>query len=100
MDRVGAEFHRCVDMMAPTRLGAIPLVHAAPVGCRGQTSRASSTCVNMKALLWTSEGKGDTYETIEVPADHAPRVARMARASARDRRRETDDELMEQVPRG
>ena len=35
MDRVGAEYHRCVDMMVD-RLGAIPLVMQLPVGRRGR----------------------------------------------------------------
>ena len=42
MDRVGAEFHRCVDMIVD-RLGATPLVIQLPVGRRGRLHAASST---------------------------------------------------------
>ena len=42
MDRVGAEFHRCVDMIVD-RLDATPLVVQLPVGRRGRLHAASST---------------------------------------------------------
>jgi elongation factor G len=41
LDRTGAEFHRCVDMIV-NRLGAVPLVMQLPIGTR-PTSRVSST---------------------------------------------------------
>ena len=65
MDRVGAEFHRCVDMMV-TRLGATPLVMQLPWGVEADF-KGVIDLVNMKALLWTSEGKGDTFEIVEIP---------------------------------
>ena len=42
MDRIGADFDRCVAMMR-TRLAAIAGGHPAPLGPRGPASRASST---------------------------------------------------------
>ena len=91
MDRVGAEFHRCVDMMVQ-RLGAIPLVMQLPWGVEGDF-KGVIDLVNMKALLWTSEGKGDTYETIDVPADHLE-AAREWRERLLETAAENDDELM------
>ena len=91
MDRVGAEFHRCVDMMVQ-RLGAIPLVMQLPWGVEGDF-KGVIDLVNMKGLLWTSEGKGDTYETVEVPADHLEN-AREWRERLLETAAENDDELM------
>ena len=92
MDRVGAEFHRCVDMMI-TRLAATPLVIQLPWGVEGDF-KGVIDLINMKALLWTSEGKGDTYETLEVPADHLE-VAREYRERLLETAAENDDALMQ-----
>jgi elongation factor G len=91
MDRVGAEFHRCVEMMVQ-RLGAIPVVMQLPWGVEGDF-KGVIDLVNMKALLWTSEGKGDTYETVDVPADHLE-AAREWRERLLETAAENDDELM------
>src|ERR1700709_2835008 len=92
MDRVGAEFHRCVDMMV-TRLAATPLVIQLPWGVEGDF-KGVIDLINMKALLWTSEGKGDTYETLEVPADHLE-TAREYRERLLETAAENDDSLMQ-----
>jgi len=97
MDRVGAEFHRCVDMMV-TRLGATPLVIQLPWGVEGDF-KGVIDLINMKALLWTSEGKGDTYETIDVPTDHLD-VAREYRERLLETVAENDDSLMEKYLEG
>ena len=91
MDRVGAEFHRCVEMMVQ-RLGAIPVIMQLPWGIEGDF-KGVIDLVNMKALLWTSEGKGDTYETVDVPADHLE-AAREWRERLLETAAENDDELM------
>ncbi len=92
MDRVGAEFHRCVDMMV-TRLAATPLVVQLPWGVESDF-KGVIDLIRMKGLLWLTEGKGDTYETVEIPSDHAD-----AAQDWRDRLFETlaenDDEIME-----
>jgi elongation factor G len=72
MDRVGAEFHRCVDMMTD-RLGATPLVVQLPWGVESDF-RGIIDLIRMRALLWQSDGKGDTYETVAVPDDHLEAV--------------------------
>ena len=97
MDRVGAEFHRCVDMMV-TRLAATPLVMQLPWGVEADF-KGVIDLVNMKALLWTSEGKGDTYETLEVPNDHLE-VAREYRERLLETAAENDDALMEKYLEG
>src|SRR3981189_2703931 len=68
MDRVGAEFHRCVEMITD-RLGATPLVIQLPWG--GESDfRGVIDLVRMRALLWQSEGKGDKYDVVGIPDDH------------------------------
>jgi elongation factor G len=97
MDRVGAEFHRCVDMMV-TRLAATPLVTQLPWGVEGDF-KGVIDLVRMKGLLWTSEGKGDTYETVDVPADHLE-SAREWRERLLETAAENDDALMEKYLEG
>ncbi|MDQ1650409.1 MAG: elongation factor [Frankiaceae bacterium] len=91
MDRVGAEFHRCVEMMID-RLAAVPLVIQLPWGVEGGFQGVIDL-INMKGLLWLTEGKGDTYETVEIPADHAEE-AREWRERLLETAAENDDELM------
>ncbi|MGZ3686885.1 MAG: GTP-binding protein, partial [Bdellovibrionota bacterium] len=59
MDRVGAEFHRCVDMMVD-RLNATPLVVQLPWGVESDF-KGVIDLIEMKGLLWLTEGKGDRY---------------------------------------
>src|SRR5262249_7000411 len=79
MDRVGAEFHRCVDMIRD-RLGATPLVIQLPWGVESDF-RGVIDLVKMRALLWQTEGKGDRYDVVAIPQDHAE-AAREGRGRA------------------
>jgi elongation factor G len=91
MDRVGAEFHRCVEMIV-TRLGATPAVIQLPWGVEADF-RGIIDLVRMRALIWMTEGKGDTYEIVEIPADHAD-AAREWRDKLLETVAENDDEMM------
>src|SRR5471030_1253260 len=93
MDRVGAEFHRTVDMMI-TRLNAVPLVIQLPWGVEGDF-KGVIDLVKMKGIAWTGEGKGDTYDVVEIPADHAE-AARAWHDKLIETLSEQDDELMQQ----
>jgi elongation factor G len=93
MDRVGAEFHRCVDMIV-TRLNATPLVVQLPIGSEADF-RGVIDLVGMKAMVWSAEAaKGEMYDTVAIPASHEESVREW-----RDRLLETiaenDDEMME-----
>ena len=93
MDRIGAEFHRCVDMIV-TRLNAIPLVVQLPIGSEADF-RGVIDLVGMKAMVWSAEAaKGEMYDTVAIPASHEESVREW-----RDRLLETiaenDDEMME-----
>ncbi len=92
LDRVGAEFHRCVDMIV-TRLNAIPLVLQLPIGAEADF-RGVIDLVGMHALLWHTEGKGDEYDTEDIPATHLD-VAREWRDRMLETIAESDDEMME-----
>jgi elongation factor G len=91
MDRVGAEFHRCVEMIS-SRLGATPLVVQLPWGVEADF-RGVIDLVQMKGLQWTTEGKGDKYDIVDLPADHAE-AAREWRDKLLETIAENDDEMM------
>jgi elongation factor G len=92
MDRVGAEFHRCVEMISD-RLGATPLVVQLPWGAESDF-RGIIDLVRMRALLWQTEGKGDTYDVVEIPADYAE-AAREWRDKLVETISENDEDMME-----
>jgi elongation factor G len=92
MDRVGAEFHRCVEMIT-SRLGATPLVAQLPWGVEADF-RGVIDLVRMRGLLWHTEDKGATYDDVEIPADHVE-AAREWRDKLLETVAENDDEMME-----
>jgi elongation factor G len=92
MDRVGAEFHRCVEMISD-RLGATPLVIQLPWGVESDF-RGVIDLIRMRALLWQTEGKGDKYDVVDIPADHAE-AAREWRDKLVEAISENDEEMME-----
>jgi elongation factor G len=92
MDRVGAEFHRCVDMIRD-RLGAMPLIVQLPWGVESDF-RGVIDLVRMRALLWQTEGKGDKYDIVAIPDDHTE-AAREYRDWLLETIAENDDEMME-----
>ncbi|MFC4057708.1 elongation factor G [Planomonospora corallina] len=93
MDRVGAEFHRCVDMMV-SRLNATPAVIQLPWGVEAGF-KGVIDLVKMKGLLWSAEtAKGEMYEVVDIPAEYAE-AAREWRDKLVETVAENDDELME-----
>jgi elongation factor G len=92
MDRVGAEFHRTVDMMI-SRLNATPLVLQLPWGVESDF-KGVIDLINMNALLWQTEGKGDTFDVVSIPDDHLE-AAREWREKLLETVAENDDEVME-----
>ncbi len=92
MDRVGAEFHRCVEMIVD-RLGATPLVIQLPWGVESDF-KGVIDLVRMRALLWQSEGKGATYDVVAIPHDHLE-AAREWRDRLLETISERDEEMLE-----
>ena len=93
LDRTGAEFHRCVDMIR-TRLAAVPLVLQLPIGTEADFIGVIDL-VEMRALTWRGEtAKGEDYAIEEIPATHAD-AAREWRDRLLETIAEADDEMME-----
>jgi elongation factor G len=68
MDRIGANFDRCVDMMKD-RLGANVAVVQMPIGSESNFQGVIDL-LNMKALVWDeNSAKGEAWSIQEIPAD-------------------------------
>jgi elongation factor G len=68
MDRTGADFFRCVQMMVD-RLNATPLVLQLPIGSEADFIGVIDL-LYMRALTWRGETvKGEDYTIEEIPAD-------------------------------
>ena len=72
MDRSGANFLRCVDMIKK-RLGARPLPIQLPIGSE-DNFRGMVDLVTMKALVWEEEGRDAKPLELEITPDLADRV--------------------------
>jgi elongation factor G len=73
MDRVGANYFRCVDMMKD-RLDATVALVQLPIGAESDF-RGVVDLLHRRALLW-DDGMGETFETTEVPANMTEEVER------------------------
>jgi elongation factor G len=73
LDRVGADFHRCVAMILD-RLGAIPLVVQLPIGAESDYQGVVDL-VKMQSVVWQEETMGAEFEIGEIPADLADQAA-------------------------
>jgi elongation factor G len=92
MDRTGANFFRTVDMIRE-RLNATPLVIQLPWGVEADFVGVIDL-VQMKGLRWTSEDKGATYETADIPAELAGE-AEQWRATLLETLAEADEQVLE-----
>jgi elongation factor G len=66
MDRIGADFFRCVDMIKD-RLDAEVALIQLPIGAESGF-RGVVDLLQMKALVW-DDGMGEEYETVDIPED-------------------------------
>jgi elongation factor G len=73
MDRVGADFFRCVDMIID-RLGALPVVMQLPIGSEADFVGIVDL-VKMKAIRWKDETLGAEFVEEDIPADLADQAA-------------------------
>jgi len=72
MDRSGASFTRCVDMIKK-RLGARPLPIQIPIGSE-DNFKGMVDLVEMKALVWDSDDKDAEWQVLEVTPDLADKL--------------------------
>jgi elongation factor G len=93
LDRTGASFQRCVDMIG-SRLNAIALVLQLPIGSEGDFLGVIDL-IAMNALTWRGETqKGEDYKIEEIPADMLEE-AKAAREAMLETLSDADDSIME-----
>jgi elongation factor G len=96
MDRIGADFYRCVDMIID-RLGATPLVIQLPIGSE-EHFQGVIDLVKMKALIWGGEELGAKFDEVEIPAEYAAK-AKEYREKLVETAVEQDDKLLLKLSR-
>ena len=92
MDRTGANFQRCVDMMID-RLGTRPMIITWPIGGEAEF-KGIIDIVKMKALVWHDEQLGAKFDEIDIMPEYADKAAEL-RAALVEMAVEEDDALME-----
>jgi elongation factor G len=92
MDRMGANFYRCVDMIV-TRLGAVPLVTQLPIGSEAEFEGLIDL-VKMKEIIWKDESLGAEFEYRDI-RDDLKDQADEYRAKMVELAVEMDDAVME-----
>ena len=92
MDRTGADFFRCVDMISE-RLGATPVVMQLPLGMEADY-RGVIDLVRNRAVVWKDETLGAEFECEAIPAEYADR-AREYRTRLIEAAVEFDDAAMD-----
>jgi len=98
LDRTGADFFRCVQMMRD-RLNATPLVLQLPIGSEADFVGVVDL-IEMRALTWRGETvKGEDYTIEEIPAHLAEQAAEY-REKLLETLAEADDEVMEKYLEG
>jgi elongation factor G len=97
MDRVGANFPRCVEMMR-TKLAAKPVPIQIPWGIEA-AHRGVIDLVEMKAIDFKDEALGAKFEVAEIPAD-LREEAEAYREKLIETVAETDDVLLEKYLHG
>lgn len=97
MDRIGADFERCVSMMR-SRLGASPVVVQLPWG-KEDHLRGVIDLMAMQAIEYADESLGADYELVEIPAE-LQEAADNCREQMIEAIAETDDDLLEKYLSG
>ncbi len=92
LDRTGANFERCVEMIKD-RLGARPAVLYLPIGIEG-SFKGLVDLVENRAIIWLEESLGAKFEYQDIPADLADSAA-IARSELIEMAVEQDDDIME-----
>ena len=91
LDRTGANFFRCVDMIVD-RLGAKPLVMQLPIGAESDFVGLVDL-IEMKASIWHDESLGAKFDVVDIPADLKSKAAEY-HAKLVELAVEADDDLM------
>ncbi len=67
MDRIGADFFRCVDQIKE-RLNGNPVPIQIPIGAEDDF-KGVVDLIKMKAIIWNEEDLGMTYKELDIPED-------------------------------
>jgi len=97
LDRTGADFFRCVDMIRD-RLGAKPLPIQVPIGIESSLTGVVDL-VKMKAQVWKNEALGAEWEYKEIP-DDLKEISQKYRTELVEMAVEQDEKLMESYLNG
>ena len=97
LDRTGADFFRCVEMIKD-RLGAKPLVMQIPIGIEASLQGVVDL-VKMKAIVWKNEDLGAEWEEKEIPSD-LKEICEKYRQELSETAVEQDEKLMESYLNG
>jgi elongation factor G len=92
MDRVGADYPRCIAMIAD-RLGARPLVLQLPIGIESEFVGVLDL-VGLRAIKWREETLGAQFDVVDIPPEMV-REARSFRAKLVEAAVEQDDSALE-----
>ena len=92
MDRIGADFYRCVEMIKD-RLGSTPLVMQLPIGSESNYEGLIDL-VLMKEIIWKEENLGAEFEYRDI-RDDLKEEAEKYRSELIESAVEQDDEVME-----
>ncbi len=92
MDRIGANFFRCVDMIED-RFGVTTAVLQLPIG-EESDFRGLVDLVTMKAMIWHDDSLGAKYDILDIPAELADQAAEW-RAKLVEAVIDQDDDAME-----
>jgi elongation factor G len=98
MDRVGADYFRCLDMLKD-RLGAHAVPIQIPLG-REDQFKGVINLIEQVAYVWSdTEDLGQSFETVEIPAEFRAQAAEY-REKMIEGLAEVDDHLMEKYLSG
>ena len=92
MDRIGANFQRCVDMMID-RLGTVPLVVQLPIGSEDKYEGVVDL-IKMKEIVWKGDELGAKFDELPIRAELQD-AAKAARVKMLETAVEMDDAVME-----
>ena len=92
LDRTGADFYRCVEMIKD-RLGCKPLVLQLPIGSEADL-KGVIDLVKMKGIVWQNEDLGAKFDYVEIPDDLKDK-AKQYRKDLVESAVEEDEKLME-----
>ena len=99
MDRIGADFYRCLDMLR-SRLGAHPVAIHLPIG-REDQYQGLVDLIDQVALVWDEDDEtlGKEYKKVEIPTELREQVKEY-REKMVEGLAEVDEHLMEKYVHG